>query len=46
MPTSGTWHTRLVADRDSGRRPPGGNYIPNGDGDGSQVISSGNPGGY
>ncbi|MBM6400180.1 hypothetical protein [Phycicoccus sonneratiae] len=37
---------RLVADRPASRRPPGGNYIPNSNGEGGRVISSGHPGGH
>lgn len=36
---------RLVADRQPDRRPPLANYIPDSDGSGGRVISSGHPGG-
>ena len=34
----------LVADSPASRRPPGGNYIPNSNGEGGRVISSGDSG--
>jgi hypothetical protein len=40
------WVGALVADRPASKTPPPGNWIPNSDGDGGQVISSGNPGGH
>lgn len=36
---------RVVADRPASRKPPGANFIPNSDGEGGKVISSGRPGG-
>ena len=39
------WVGSLVADRQSSRKPPPGNWIPNSNGEGGTVISSGNPGG-
>jgi len=39
------WVGSLVGDRPHGKTPPPGNWIPNSDGDGGQVISSGHPGG-
>jgi hypothetical protein len=35
----------LVADRKHDRTPPPGNWIPNSNGEGGKVISSGHPGG-
>jgi hypothetical protein len=35
---------RLVADSPASRRPPAGNYIPNSNGEGGRVISSGDSG--
>jgi len=40
------WVGALVADRPASKKPPPGNWIPNSDGEGGQVISSGNPGGH
>jgi len=34
----------LVADRPASRHVPGSNWIPNSDGEGGKVISSGHPG--
>jgi hypothetical protein len=44
------WLLRRVANvidspHRGGRRPPAGNYIPNSNGEGGTVISSGHPGG-
>ncbi len=36
---------RVVADRPANRKPPGANFIPNSNGEGGKVISSGRPGG-
>lgn len=35
---------RLVADSPASTRPPAGNYIPNSNGEGGRVISSGDSG--
>lgn len=35
---------RVVADSPASTRPPGGNYIPNSNGEGGRVISSGDSG--
>jgi hypothetical protein len=35
---------RIVADSPPSTRPPGGNYIPNSNGEGGRVISSGDSG--
>ena len=35
---------RLVADSPASRKPPGGNFIPNSNGEGGRVISSGDGG--
>ncbi len=35
---------RLVADSPASGRPPAGNYIPNSNGEGGRVISSGDSG--
>ena len=40
------WAGALVADRPASKKPPPGNWIPNSDGEGGKVISSGNPGGH
>ena len=40
------WVGSLVGDRPHGKTPPPGNWIPNSDDDGGQVISSGRPGGH
>jgi len=37
--------SKWVADSPASRRPPMSNYIPNSDGKGGKVISSGHPGG-
>ena len=39
------WVGNLVADRPASKTPPPGNWIPNSDGQGGKVISSGHPGG-
>ncbi|GAB3458219.1 hypothetical protein AB1207_20960 [Kineococcus endophyticus] len=36
----------VVADRRKPPRMPLGNFVPNSDGDGGRVISSGHPGGH
>lgn len=36
---------RMVNDSDPSRKPPPGNFIPNSNGEGGRVISSGHPGG-
>ena len=37
--------SKWVASSPASRRPPGSNFIPNSDGEGGKVISSGHPGG-
>jgi hypothetical protein len=37
---------RIVNDSPASARPPGSNYLPNSNGDGGTVISSGNPGSH
>jgi hypothetical protein len=39
------WVGDLMADRPASKTPPPGNWIPNSNGEGGQVISSGDPGG-
>lgn len=47
--TGGRWALRqlgrIVNDSPASTRPPGGNYIPNSNGEGGRVISSGDSGG-
>jgi hypothetical protein len=40
------WVGSLLGDRPHGKTPPPGNWIPNSEDDGGQVISSGHPGGH
>jgi hypothetical protein len=48
--TSGRWVLgqlgRVVNDSPASTRPPGSNYLPNSNGEGGTVISSGNPGSH
>jgi hypothetical protein len=48
--TSGRWVLRqvgrIVNDSPASTRPPGSNYLPNSNGEGGTVISSGNPGSH
>ena len=37
---------RIVNDSPASTRPPGSNYLPNSNGEGGTVISSGNPGSH
>jgi hypothetical protein len=37
---------KWVGDSPASRRPPGSNFIPNSNGEGGKVISSGHPGGH
>lgn len=50
MRTSGQWvlrqFGRLVNDSPASTHPPGSNYMPNSNGEGGTVISSGNPGSH
>ena len=48
--TSGRWVLRqlgrVVNDSPASTRPPGSNYLPNSNGEGGTVISTGNPGSH